>query len=162
MADNTVGDCSGGSCSRNVVVNSCLSYKSLRNVSLHKIEAEELFDQQLATIEANKHADAVLLVYVISDIDPATGRLWCPDCIVSEPLLAEVFNSQPQRSFVLVECPLQRAKFKGNAQHPYRLHPKLQVQRIPTLYLWHKGSPTRQLIETELFDKQRLANFIID
>ena len=92
--------------------------------------------------------------------EPATGVSWCGDCAVAEPIIERVF-SEEKASVSLIRAPVQRAAYKGNATHPYRLHAQLQLQRIPTLYkLGPSGRVVAQLIETELHDEERVRHFV--
>ena len=50
----------------------------------------------------------------------------------------------------LVEAPLARAEYKGNAAHWARVHPGAKLQRIPTLFRWGAGKkPIAALVEEQ-------------
>lgn len=62
----------------------------------------------------------------------------------------------------LVEAQVDRESFKGVAEHPYRTHAQLQVQRIPTLYKYDPATNTvvDTLIEGDVYDKEKIAAFL--
>ena len=101
-----------------------------------------------------------LFVLVEGAHDPSTGLSWCGDCVTADPILERVL-SEEKACVSLIRAPVQRAAYKGNAAHPYRNHPQLQLQRIPTLYrLSPGGVVVDQLIETELHDIQTVRRFV--
>lgn len=74
----------------------------------------------------------VLLYFTGSD-DPETKRSWCPDCVVSKPVISEViekFKSDDRISLAIVEVG-QRNEWK-RPDNPYRTH-SVKVTSVPTL-----------------------------
>ena len=61
----------------------------------------------------------------------------------------------------LVEVPLPRAEYKGNAAHWARKHAGVQLQRIPTLFRWGAGKkPVRALVEEQAKDAELVAELL--
>ena len=120
---------------------------------------ERRLDEVLTAAEAGRPAGARVYVLVEGARDPATGISWCSDCVTAEPVIERVFAEAKER-VSLVRAEVQRAAYKGNAQHPFRTHPQLQLQRIPTLYRFKAGLVEDQLIETELHDVDKVRKFV--
>ena len=65
---------------------------------------------------------------------------WCPDCETAKPLLAATLEEAGGAGAVaLLEVPLARAGYSGNAAHWARAHAGVKLQRIPTLAKWCAG-----------------------
>ena len=80
--------------------------------------------------------------------------------MTADPIVDRVLTEE-KASVSLIRAPVQRGAYKGNAAHPYRSHPQLQLQRIPTLYrMGPAGTVVDQLIETELHDIERVRRFV--
>ena len=120
---------------------------------------ERQFDTVLASVEAAKPPAARVFVLVEGARDAATGVSWCGDCATAEPVIDRVF-AEAKDKVSLLRAEVQRAAYKGNSQHPYRVHPQLQLQRIPTLYRIRAGQVEDQLIETELHDVDKVRKFV--
>ena len=120
---------------------------------------EKQFDSVLASVEANKPPAARVFVLVEGARDPATNVSWCGDCATADPVIERVF-AEAKDKVSLIRAEVQRAAYKGNTQHPYRVHPQLQLQRIPTLYRMKAGQVEDQLIETEVHDVDRVRKFV--
>lgn len=74
----------------------------------------------------------VLLYFTGSD-DPVTKKSWCPDCVVSKPVITEViekFKSDERISLGIVEVGL-RDEWK-RPDNPYRTH-AVKITSVPTL-----------------------------
>ena len=57
---------------------------------------------------------------------------------------------------------LTTSSYKGNAQYPYRVHPKLLLKAIPTLYRWGKQGPVGSLVEGQILDVELLGALVED
>lgn len=68
-----------------------------------------------------------------ADADDA-GSLTLPP---ADPIIRSTVTKIP--GAVLVECPVgDRAVYKNNPTHPYRVHAKAKLTAVPTLYRWAK------------------------
>ncbi|KAK8815104.1 hypothetical protein WA556_007138 [Blastocystis sp. ATCC 50177/Nand II] len=95
-----------------------------------------------------------LSVIFTGDIDPATGKSWCPDCVAADPIL-DLFLEDQQDNTVLV-CLVKRDGYKGNPNHPYRLHPLIKLQSIPTIIQFKDGKEVGRCVEKECRDEDKL------
>ena len=83
--------------------------------------------------------DAVLFT---SDIDPSTGRGWCPDCSRADDAILAAANAA--KVSVLV-CRVGTHAAWRDAKHPLRLDKKIKLTSIPTLMRWHNDAPGPRL-----------------
>jgi thiol-disulfide isomerase/thioredoxin len=105
--------------------------------------------------EAASHLEAVVasqgsaLFVFFGAEDPQTGESWCPDCVTADPVLRRTIAAT-RKDLVLYECPVgQRADWKNQPTHPYRLHPLLRIARIPTLVFFENGMERGRLVEAD-------------
>ena len=124
-----------------------------------EVSDERQFDSVLQAVEAGKPAGARVFVLVEGAKEAATGVSWCGDCVTAEPVIERVF-AEAKDKVSLIRAEVARAAYKGNTSHPYRVHPQLQLQRIPTLYRFSNGQVEDQLIETELHDVDKVRKFV--
>jgi hypothetical protein len=59
---------------------------------------------------------------------------------------------------VLVKCPIEREGYKGNSQHPYRIHPKVKLTAVPTLVWWQNDSTSERIVEGDFTNGTKLNN----
>ena len=85
----------------------------------------------------------------------ADGVSWCPDCNDAKPAIAAAVASAPATT-ALLEIPLQREGYKGNAAHWARTLPATKLRAIPTLMRWGKGAKVGELVEAECADAERV------
>lgn len=103
-------------------------------------------------------ADALFLFF--GSADPGTGESWCPDCVVADPVLrAAIARAAPGLS--TYECPVgERSAWKGQAGHPYRVHPGFRVARIPTLVRYRAGLEIGRLVEAACAEPAAVTAFL--
>jgi hypothetical protein len=81
----------------------------------------------------------------------------CPDCESAEPVIHAALNGL-EAPVTLIYAPVVRSEYRGNASHPYRVHPQLKLKAVPTLYRWAgKRGPSRSLVEGECLDSEMMA-----
>lgn len=68
-----------------------------------------------AAVEAHA-GKAALFALFTGAVVPTTGRSWCPDCVEADPVLHAVFDKTEEPT-VLIQVPLVREEYKGNAAH---------------------------------------------
>lgn len=101
--------------------------------------------------------DALLFYVFFGSEVPETGESWCPDCVMADPVIRATLSRITARPVHLVECPVgDRASYKGRADHPYRVHPHIRLQRIPTVVRVERGREVGRLVEGECLDPQNL------
>ena len=145
----------------------------ITHMSLYKqivIEDPSQFDSIVSQYENNDQYKAVL-VYVTGSLDSTSGKSWCPDCVVSEPIIKYMFEQieedlendgvgvpeTPQIAFI--KCPVVREPYK-KPDFVYRTHSKLQIRSIPTLILWSADTNYRmRIIEGQFRDSSAVLNF---
>ncbi len=110
--------------------------------------------QQLA-----RERGSALFVFFGSE-DPQTGQSWCPDCVTADPVLRRSCRDL-RPDLVLYECPVGiRSEWKNRPEHPYRVHPALRLQRIPTLIFLHDGCERGRLVEGDCAKPESVKAFL--
>jgi len=112
-----------------------------------------------AVLETQLVTQSLLFVLFIGSTDVRTGKSWCPDTVKAEPLIHSALESIPNNVTVL-KCLVQRNEYKGNPNYPYRTHPEIRLQAIPTLIHWGKQGPKERLVEAQCYNKQLLNELI--
>eukprot|EP00455_Lapot_gusevi_P012422 TRINITY_DN1588_c0_g1_i1.p2 TRINITY_DN1588_c0_g1~~TRINITY_DN1588_c0_g1_i1.p2 ORF type:complete len:136 (-),score=36.78 TRINITY_DN1588_c0_g1_i1:35-442(-) len=124
-----------------------MAHESIRKVV---VQDPSQFDSTIASLQNDAAIVKNLYVLVTGAVDPATGHSWCPDCVRADPVIMNHLSNI--EDVTLVECPVLRANYRGNPQYPYRVHPQLRLQAVPTLYRWGKNGPVRSLVEDQCAD----------
>jgi len=103
-------------------------------------------------------ADALFLFF--GSEDPVTGTSWCPDCVTADPVLrATIATTVPK--LTIYECPVgARSAWKGQMDHPYRIHPTFHLERIPTLIRFRAGLDIGRLVESSCADRTAVQAFL--
>jgi hypothetical protein len=85
----------------------------------------------------------------------------CPDCNDAGPVLdAALEEAAKTKPVTLLECHLVRSEYSGNPNHPYRKHPSIKLQRIPTLVKWGHKAKTGELIEGACKDAELVRELV--
>ncbi len=81
--------------------------------------------------------------------------------MVSEPLLDKLLKELREKyvDYALIRCPIEREGYKGNSQHPFRVHNKIKLQSIPTLIWWENNSTSERVVENEFTQGNTLKQF---
>jgi len=88
---------------------------------------------------------------------------WCPDCADSKPLLEATFAEAGRvAELTLIEVPLVRAEYRGNAEHWARTLAGVKLQRIPTLMKMGAKAKVAELVEGECADAARVRQLVLD
>ncbi|KAI3662528.1 hypothetical protein MP638_000638 [Amoeboaphelidium occidentale] len=120
-------------------------------MKVKRVQKPEDFKATLNELNNEKQ----LYVVFFGSEDPETKESWCPDCVVSDPVIRRKIASI--EGSVLVECPVGlRSEWKGKTDHPYKVNPLLRITNIPTLLRWVNGKPTGKLVEGECLDTEKL------
>ncbi|KNC52593.1 thioredoxin fold domain-containing protein [Thecamonas trahens ATCC 50062] len=116
------------------------------------------FDATLAAHFEGESTGPTYVVFIGSD-DPGTGESWCSDCVIADPLIRQGVRAVP--GAVLIECPVgDRAVYKNNPDHPYRVHPQIALTAIPTLIAWTADGPGARLVEEECASEEAIAELV--
>ena len=106
----------------------------------------------------------MFLVLLVGAKKPETGQSWCPDCILAEPAVYDAITEYERNTgqeLVLVQADCKREEYKNNPLFPYRTHPQLLVQSIPSLYKWNaETDQTVKLTEEFTTNKYKIIDFL--
>lgn len=117
-------------------------------------------DDLMATLDADLAAPGEHLYLFFGSEDPETGASWCPDCVTADPVLRAAI-ARVAAAAVCHECPVGlRSSWKLVAEHPYRVHPRLRVARIPTLVRFVNGCEVGRLVEADCADQTVVEAFL--
>jgi thiol-disulfide isomerase/thioredoxin len=138
------------------------------------VDNTDKFDETVEKYVKNPQFKAVL-VYITGAVDASTGKSWCPDCVVAEPMINNMFD-QIEQDFeekndgasvdhpliAFIKCPVIREPYK-KSDFPYRTHKNIHVKSIPTLILWSSDTNYRQrIVESQFRDGSKMMKFIED
>jgi hypothetical protein len=89
------------------------------------------------------------------------GQSWCGDCVVSKPIIEEACKLlESQDKVLFLKFPVDDRLEWKNPNFLFRVHPKVKLDRVPTLIYYQNGLEFGRLIEGELFDKSNVEDFI--
>lgn len=63
---------------------------------------------------------------------------------------------EDQKNNTTLVCLVKREGYKGNPDHPYRQHPLIKLQAIPTLIQFKNGKEVGRCVERECRDEDAL------
>ncbi|KAI9225988.1 MAG: hypothetical protein DHS80DRAFT_33179 [Piptocephalis tieghemiana] len=95
-----------------------------------------------------------------ADIDPDTGKSWCPDCVEAvEPIQSSLAKNEAISKMLL--CPVGFKSTWRDPAHYYRSLPGLQLTGVPTLTLWKKETNFGpKLVEAECHVPHRVDELL--
>jgi hypothetical protein len=73
--------------------------------------------------------------------------------------VSDLLKELDGQDVVIVRCPIEREGYKGNAQHPFRLHDKIKLKSVPTLIWWQGDSTSDRVVEEEFVTGDHLLEF---
>ncbi|CAG8545063.1 6346_t:CDS:2 [Diversispora eburnea] len=93
-------------------------------------------------------------IYVLL-FDISTGKSWCPDCIVADPLIRNHISKEIRGKNVIVEVPVGTRS---------ETHSRIQLKAIPTLIKWsfvgiHED---KRLVENDCTNDYLLNKFFLE
>jgi hypothetical protein len=100
-----------------------------------EVPSTSQLDSVLADQRHHLEAGSAVFGLFTGSIVPETGKSWCPDCTAADPKVQRVL-AQFKKPTVLLECPVLRSEYKGNAHYAYRQHPLVQLKAVPQLVKW--------------------------
>ncbi len=88
-----------------------------------------------------ENSNDLLCVYFSGTANPVTGKSWCPDCVEAGPIVASSIQKARAKlqerhagaTVALLQCTVNRSSYRGNPNYPYRVHPFIMLQSIPTV-----------------------------
>lgn len=115
------------------------------------------FEREFLPLLTNKQS---FVAYFTGDVDKNTGKSWCPDCDISKPNVEEaMLKLEGKENILFVKMPVERSDWRDQG-FIYRIHPKLKVNKVPTLMFFSNGQEYGRLVEDELADKDNVLEFI--
>lgn len=80
----------------------------------------------------------VMIMYFTGTPNPVTGKSWCPDCIVADPIVKEMVETArgtlTGKRVALLQCTVDRnSYFRNPTTYLYKAHPFIQLPSIPTV-----------------------------
>ncbi|XP_076818623.1 thioredoxin domain-containing protein 17-like [Clavelina lepadiformis] len=76
----------------------------------------------------------------------ANGKSWCPDCVVSEPVVRSSLDQLDDPDAVFVYCAVGGREYWKDQRNEFRQN--LKLTGVPTLMKW--GKPNQKLVEKEI------------
>ena len=113
-----------------------------------------------ATLDAVQTQQGEAFFVFFGSEDDETGESWCPDCVTADPVIrGTVTKMKPD--VTLYECPVGvRSAWKAQPDHPFRVHPLWQLERIPTLVYLRGGVEVGRLVEASCSDEAAVSAFL--
>lgn len=121
---------------------------------VHQVEVEgyENFCQKITELEKN----GKVIVMFAGSLDD-TGKSWCPDCVVAEPVVESVIKVSKEDFYFLVVRVGARNEWKA-PDCPFRKDKRTLLKSIPTLLEWGQQ---KRLEESECA-KQDLVEMLLE
>lgn len=101
--------------------------------------------------EASKQSRPLIILFT-GAVNPETGKSWCPDCVAADPVIHKCLGELEGGS-VLLEIPVLREEYRGNADYPYRKHPLFGLKCVPTLIKFDNGKALYSLDDSQSQDE---------
>eukprot|EP00096_Caligus_rogercresseyi_P003037 TRINITY_DN1555_c0_g1_i1.p1 TRINITY_DN1555_c0_g1~~TRINITY_DN1555_c0_g1_i1.p1 ORF type:complete len:123 (-),score=33.00 TRINITY_DN1555_c0_g1_i1:349-717(-) len=95
----------------------------------------EGYDGFLSKVKEMEALGGNLVVLFTGSLDPKTGKSWCPDCVVAEPIIDSVFKDRPEIHFLTVL--VGPREFWKDPACPFRTNPQTRLKSVPTLMKWN-------------------------
>lgn len=130
---------------------------------LRRVLVSSLAEFDTLLKESLARAGSKTVVLFTGALDEATGKSWCPDCSDSKAgINAALEEAGSEGDVSLLEVPLVRSEYRGNAAHWARVHPAVKLRAIPTLCLWGKTAKVAELVEGECMDAARVREMVLE
>jgi hypothetical protein len=94
-----------------------------------------------------------VIVYITGTTDES-GKNWCPDCERAKPNIDNILLKNTQGK--VIKCIVERAKWSGRSDHPYKQSPLLKAKGVPTVLLIREGEVLMRAERDEDFDNAEL------
>jgi hypothetical protein len=122
-------------------------------------DASSEFDSALATALAS--GSRVFVLFTGAAVEG--GASWCKDCEDCKPMLKAMFAEAGSiRATTLIEVPLAREGYKGNAANWARVHTSVKLTAVPTIMRWGKVKKLAELVDLECKDAGRVRDLVVD
>mmetsp|Transcript_16796 Transcript_16796/g.23526 ORF Transcript_16796/g.23526 Transcript_16796/m.23526 type:complete len:841 (-) Transcript_16796:220-2742(-) len=98
--------------------------------SIIEVKEADFKDDTLDNFLQMKTKHRFVIIY--GEVDPKTGKSWCPGCARSLPIVEHKIQAF-KAGAALLKLPVSQQKFCGNKQHPYRVDERLCISSIPAV-----------------------------
>lgn len=95
-------------------------------------------------LEAESSGSDKLYILFFSEYDAYSLQPWCSDCARAEPILRYGFFQLNMKVSVVLAM-IEKVAYKTDPTYSYRMDPRFNLKRIPTLALWNDGKVIRSL-----------------
>jgi len=116
----------------------------------HKVEGFAAFEAKLSELRGGSHSRPVVVLFS-GGKDPATGRSWCPDCVVAEPVVNAVAGSQVAEGAAFVYCSVGDRSTWKDPNCVFRKDKRTLLTGVPTLLRMDR--PASRLVEAQCAKK---------
>jgi len=127
----------------------------------HQVEG---FEAYISKVEEVKKASpsATIVVMFSGGKDANTGKSWCPDCVVAEPVVAGVLASAVAAGAVYIYCNVGGRSAWKDKNALFRTDPRTLLKSIPTLLKIDDNLPNTRLVEAQCANKAMIEMFFED
>jgi len=124
----------------------------------------EGFEAYISKVEELKKAnpDKTLLAMFSGGKDEATGKSWCPDCVVAEPVVSSVLEGPLGENTIYIYCSVGGRDFWKNPQCVFRTDSRTKLKSIPTLIKIDDNVPNTRLVEAQCAKKSMVEMLFED
>ncbi|CAL4253032.1 unnamed protein product [Meganyctiphanes norvegica] len=122
---------------------------------VQKIKVEG-FDAFIAEVDKVKGSGAPIFV-LLSGSKDASGKSWCPDCVVAEPVVEAGLSKAPEDT-VFIYVGVGGRDFWKDSKCVFRTDSRTRLKSVPTLMRWE--GPER--LEESQCAKQDMVNMLFE
>lgn len=117
------------------------------------------FQSFMDAVQSPEVKNKNIICFFSGDKDES-GKSWCPDCVVAEPVVRECLKSVDDDEIVFVYCAVGARDYWKDRNNDFRTHTSLKLTGVPTLLKW--GSPSQKLVEGQLLKKELITMLLED
>ena len=110
----------------------------------HQVEGFEAYIAKLDEVKKSA-AGKTIVVMFSGGKSPSTGKSWCPDCVVAEPVVDKVLQSQKDSVYIYVS--VGGVQFWKDPECVFRKDKRTLLKSIPTLVKIDGNVPNTRLVE---------------
>ncbi|KAL7638618.1 UNVERIFIED_CONTAM: hypothetical protein RMT77_011190 [Armadillidium vulgare] len=118
----------------------------------------EGFDSFIEKAEALKSTGKPTYVLFSGSKDPATGKSWCPDCVVADPVINSVLDKLESEDVNFLYVSVGPRTFWKDQSNPFRTDLRTKLKSVPTLFKY--GSSKR--LEESQCSNQDLVEMLFE
>uniref|UniRef100_A0A2P2I025 Thioredoxin domain-containing protein 17 n=2 Tax=Hirondellea gigas TaxID=1518452 RepID=A0A2P2I025_9CRUS len=97
-------------------------------VQKHEVSGFEDFISKWESVKATKKT----IVAMFSGGKDSSGKSWCPDCVVAQPVVDAAVDKASD-DFIYIYCSVGGRDFWKNRNCIFRTDPRLRLKSVPTL-----------------------------